>query len=90
MTGETNNVLEFSLGDGRYCIDITHVDEILDASEDVTPVPNSDRQVVGVVDLAATIAVDLDRLDFTGGKAHRVRALELDPVRGRGRLSIWR
>ena len=46
-------------------------------------------QIAGTVDLAATIAVDLDRLDFTGGKAHRVRALELDPVRGRGRLSIW-
>jgi purine-binding chemotaxis protein CheW len=68
MTGETKNVLEFSLGDGRYCIDITHVDEILDASEDITPVPNSDRRVVGVVDLRGetttivdpTVALDLD------------------------------
>ena len=68
MTGETNNVLEFSLGDGRYCIDITHVDEIVDASEDVTPVPNADPQVVGVVDLRGetttivdpTVSLDLD------------------------------
>lgn len=68
MTGETNNVLEFSLADGRYCIDITHVDEIVDASEDVTPLPNSDRRVVGVVDLRGetttivdpAVALDLD------------------------------
>ncbi|MFW5924209.1 MAG: chemotaxis protein CheW, partial [archaeon] len=68
MTGETNNVLEFSLGDGRYCIDITHVDEIVDAGEDVTPVPNADPQVVGVVDLRGetttivdpTVPLDLD------------------------------
>lgn len=60
MTGETNNVLEFSLGDGRYCIDITHVDEILDASEDITPVPNSDRQVVGVVDLRGETTTIVD------------------------------
>lgn len=60
MTGETNNVLEFSLGDGRYCIDITHVEEILDASEDVTPVPNSDRQVVGVVDLRGETTTIVD------------------------------
>ena len=74
MTGETNNVLEFSLGDGRYCIDITHVDEILDVSEDVTPVPNSDQHVVGVVDLrgeTTTIvdpAVALDLADESTGR----------------------
>ncbi|AKH97827.1 chemotaxis protein CheW [Halanaeroarchaeum sulfurireducens] len=68
MSGETTNVLEFSLGDGRYCIDIAHVDEIVDATEDITSVPNADPQTVGVVDLRGetttivdpTVTLDLD------------------------------
>lgn len=58
--GETTNVLEFSLGDGRYCIDIGHVDEIVDATEDVTPVPDSEPQVVGVVDLRGETTTVVD------------------------------
>ncbi|MFB6131968.1 MAG: chemotaxis protein CheW [Halanaeroarchaeum sp.] len=60
MMGETTNVLEFSLGDGRYCIDIAHVDEIVDATEDVTPVPDSPAQVVGVVDLRGETTTVVD------------------------------
>ncbi|MFW6003274.1 MAG: chemotaxis protein CheW [Halanaeroarchaeum sp.] len=51
MMAETTNVLEFSLGDGRYCIDIAHVDEIVDATAEITPVPDADDHIVGVVDL---------------------------------------
>ena len=74
MSGETTNVLEFSLGNGRYCIDIAHVDEIVDVTEDITPVPNADPQTVGVVDLrgeTTTIvdpAVTLDLDEETDGR----------------------
>ncbi|PSP55905.1 chemotaxis protein CheW [Halobacteriales archaeon QS_1_67_19] len=43
-------VLEFRLEDKRYCIDITHVDEIVDKDE-LTPLPNADPRVEGVMDL---------------------------------------
>lgn len=75
MAGETITVLEFSLGDQRYCIDISHVEEIVDAEDDVTPVPNADPQVVGVVDLRGetttvvdpSVSLDLDA-DATGDR----------------------
>ena len=65
-TAET--VLEFSLGENRYCIDIAHVEEIVDADAEITPVPNSAPQVVGVVDLRGqtttvvdpSVSLDLD------------------------------
>ncbi len=53
-------MLEFSLGEDRYCIDIAHVDEIVDATEDVTPIPNADANVVGVVDLRGETTTVVD------------------------------
>jgi len=46
-------VLEFRLEDRKYCIDIAHVDEIVDKDE-LTPLPNSDPRVEGVMDLRGT------------------------------------
>ncbi|MFC4448377.1 chemotaxis protein CheW [Halorussus aquaticus] len=46
-------VLEFRLEDRKYCIDIAHVDEIVD-KEELTPLPNSDPHVEGVMDLRGT------------------------------------
>src|SRR6056297_1440810 len=43
-------VLEFRLEDRNYCIDIAHVDEIVDKDE-LTPLPNADPRVEGVMDL---------------------------------------
>jgi purine-binding chemotaxis protein CheW len=60
MADEEIDVLEFSLGDGRYCIDIAHVAEIVDANEDVTAIPNSDAHVVGVVDLRGVTTTVVD------------------------------
>jgi purine-binding chemotaxis protein CheW len=57
---EETDVLEFSLGDDRYCIDIAHVDEIVDATEDVTQIPNADANVVGVVDLRGETTTVVD------------------------------
>ncbi|WP_336037660.1 chemotaxis protein CheW [Halobacterium yunchengense] len=68
MTEETD-VLEFSLGDDRFCIDIAHVDEIVDATGDVTQIPNADDHVVGVVDLRGETTTVVDprvRLDVGG------------------------
>jgi len=69
MADDETDVLEFSLADGRYCIDIAHVDEIVDANEDVTPIPNSEAHVVGVVDLRGQTTTVVDprvRLDEDG------------------------
>jgi len=69
MADDETDVLEFSLGDGRYCIDIAHVDEIVDATEDVTSIPNADAHVVGVVDLRGETTTVVDprvRLDVAG------------------------
>ncbi|MDR5656864.1 chemotaxis protein CheW [Halodesulfurarchaeum sp. HSR-GB] len=68
MSNEDTSVLEFSLGDDRYCIDITQVEEIVDADEEITAVPNAAPEVEGVVDLRGetttivdpTVALDLD------------------------------
>ncbi|NHN59160.1 MULTISPECIES: chemotaxis protein CheW [Halorussus] len=46
-------VLEFRLEDRKYCIDIAHVDEIVD-KEELTPLPNSARRIEGVMDLRGT------------------------------------
>lgn len=46
-------VLEFRLEDRKYCIDIAHVDEIVD-KEELTPLPNADDRVEGVMDLRGT------------------------------------
>lgn len=81
-------VLEFSLGDGRYCMDIANVDEIVDADEEITPVPNSDPQVVGVVDLRGQTTTVVDpkvALDVDGETTGR-RIVVLSGHEGKGLL----
>lgn len=81
-------VLEFSLGDGRYCMDIANVDEIVDADEEITPVPNSDPQVVGVVDLRGQTTTVIDpkvALDVDGETTGR-RIVVLSGHDGKGLL----
>jgi purine-binding chemotaxis protein CheW len=88
MAGETTNVLEFSLGDGRYCIDISHVEEIVDADEEITPVPNADAQVVGVVDLRGETTTIVDpkvALDLEAAEQGR-RIIVLSDMDGTGLL----
>ena len=52
-------VLEFTVGDQVYCIDIERVEEIV-KREEVTRVPNTDDYVEGVVDLRGQITTILD------------------------------
>lgn len=52
---ETNlQVLEFRLEDRNYCVDIAHIDEIVNKGDDLTPLPNSESHVEGLVDLRGT------------------------------------
>jgi purine-binding chemotaxis protein CheW len=50
MSGDTNQVLEFELGEETYCVSIDFVTEIVDIGE-LTEVPNAPRHVEGVMDL---------------------------------------
>jgi purine-binding chemotaxis protein CheW len=63
VTGETvedeTRVLEFALGEERYCLDIEHVEELVNR-EAVTRVPNTPEYVEGVVDLRGQITTILD------------------------------
>ena len=52
-------VLELRLEDRNYCIDIAHVDEIVD-KEELTPLPNSEPRVEGVMDLRGTTTTIID------------------------------
>jgi len=47
---ETEQVLEFRLGEETYCVSIDYVTEIVDMGE-LTPIPNSPPHVEGVIDL---------------------------------------
>jgi purine-binding chemotaxis protein CheW len=58
-TAEETRVLEFTLGDEQYCLDIEYVEEIV-KRETVTRVPNTPDYVEGVVDLRGQITTILD------------------------------
>lgn len=88
MGEESTSVLEFSLGDGRYCVAISEVEEIVDADEDITPVPNADPHVEGVVDLrgeTTTIVDPATRLDLAASTDGR-RIIVLSGVESTGLL----
>ncbi|MEF8757967.1 MAG: chemotaxis protein CheW [Halobacteriales archaeon] len=61
-------VLQFRLGGSDYCVDIADVDEIVEADDELTEVPNTPPHVAGVMDLRGRtttivdprIALDLD------------------------------
>ena len=82
-------VLEFRLEDRKYCIDIAHVDEIVDKA-DLTPLPNADERVEGVMDLrgmTTTIINPKKVLDIEETDAgERVVVLETDDDRNVGWL----
>ena len=82
-------VLEFRLEDRKYCIDIAHVDEIVDKDE-LTPLPNADPRVEGVMDLRGTTTTIINPkyvLDIDQAEAgERVVVLEDD---GEGGAVGW-
>lgn len=69
---DETRVLEFTLGDEHYCLDINYIEEIV-KEETITRVPNTPEYVEGVVDLRGQITtilnpkVTIDSDDATAG-----------------------
>ncbi|MFB6109761.1 MAG: chemotaxis protein CheW [Halodesulfurarchaeum sp.] len=88
MGEENTSALEFSLGDGRYCVAISEVEEIVDAEEEITPVPNAEPHVEGVVDIrgeTTTIVDPATVLDLEASTTGR-RIILLSEVQSTGLL----
>jgi purine-binding chemotaxis protein CheW len=56
---ETISVLEFVLGDERYCLDISFIEQIVERGT-VTRIPNAPPFVEGVIDLRGDITTVID------------------------------
>jgi len=59
---ETVSVLEFVLGDERYCLDITFIEQIVEQGT-VTRIPNAPDFVDGVIDLRGDITTVIDPME---------------------------
>ena len=76
---ETTRVVEFVLGTDRYCLEIGHIEEIVER-EAVTRVPNTAPAIEGVVDLRGTITTILNPKEPLGiDEAPGDHILVLDP-----------
>ena len=58
-TVETEQVLEFQLGEETYCVSIEYVTEIVDMGK-LTPIPNSPPHVEGIIDLRGNTTSIID------------------------------
>jgi len=59
---ETISVLEFVLGEERYCLDITFIEQIVERGT-VTRIPNAPDFVEGVIDLRGDITTVIDPME---------------------------
>lgn len=59
---DQTRVLEFDLGDERFCLDIEYIEEIVEL-ENMTRVPNSPSHVEGVVDLRGQVTAIINPKD---------------------------
>jgi purine-binding chemotaxis protein CheW len=69
--GETISVLEFVLGDERYCLDITFIEQIVERGA-VTRIPNAPGFVEGVIDLRGDITTVIDPMETLAADADGV------------------
>jgi len=87
MSTDNGQVLEFELGEERYCVSIDYVTEIVDVG-DLTEVPNSPGHVEGVMDLRGRTTSIIDPkvvFDIAGdGEAQRIIVFEPDIVEDQG------
>lgn len=63
-------VLEFEIGEKEYCVDLDYVDEIVNNEDEITSLPNTDPEVVGVMDLRGRTTTVVDpriALDLPSG-----------------------
>lgn len=71
---ETEQVLEFCLGDETYCVSIDYVTEIVDMGQ-LTPIPNSPPHIEGIIDLRGRTTSIIDPkvgLDIEGDLGERI------------------
>jgi purine-binding chemotaxis protein CheW len=80
MTTTNGQVLEFKLGEERYCVSIDYVTEIVDIG-DLTTVPNSPPHVEGVMDLRGRTTSIIDPKVVFGidGTGEERRIIVYDP-----------
>ena len=78
---EEVQVLEFSLGEETYALNIEYIEEIAHVGE-LTPIPNSPPHVTGVMDLRGrtTSVVDPKILFGIQGEGAGKRILVFDPI----------
>jgi len=91
MSETSRQVLEFRLGEERYCVSIDYVTEIVDVGE-VTAVPNAPRHVEGVMDLRGrtTSIVDPKTVFGLDGAVTPERIIVYDPQAvGDGGAAGW-
>lgn len=77
------DVLEFTLGDERYCLDINYVEEIVEKT-DVSRIPNTPEHIEGVVDLRSQVTavvnpktvLDLD----SNGREHHIIVFDAEAI----------
>lgn len=79
-SSEEVQVLEFSLGEETYALDIEYIEEIAHVGE-LTPIPNSPPHITGVMDLRGrtTSVVDPKLLFDIEGAGEGKRILVFDP-----------
>lgn len=86
-----SQVLEFKLGEERYCVDIEHVAEIVDVGS-LTAVPNAPPYVEGVMDLRGRTTSIIDPTVLfdirTESKPKRIVVFDPDSV-GNGGAVGW-
>jgi purine-binding chemotaxis protein CheW len=92
----SHQVLEFTLGEERYCLDIGYVTEVVSRSKrDVTPIPDSPPHVEGAIDLRGETTRVIDpsaRLLPDGNEDDRIsqeRMIVFDTEMTTGGRSGW-
>ncbi|QLG60618.1 chemotaxis protein CheW [Halorarum salinum] len=73
-------VLEFSVGGEEYCIGLEGVEEVVRMDGALTPLPNADRSVLGVMDLRGRTTSVLDPGVAFGAGGSRASAANGDGV----------
>jgi len=92
----THQVLEFTLGEEQYCIDIGHVTEVVSRSKaDVTSIPDSPAHVGGAIDLRGETTRVIDPSTGLSSDGHedddisQDRMIVFDAERTTGGRSGW-
>lgn len=89
---ESSQVLEFRLESNLYCIDIRHIEEVVEREEHgITTLPNADRHVEGVMDLRGetTTIIDPKKLLGLDAEEEGKRIIVLESATNGGGIEGW-